>query len=98
MSKKLSVSKTEQPPEVVFFVDRSLGARKVVDALRAAGARVESHAEHFDADAPDEDWLMQAGRNGWVVLTKDALQERPIELQALAAARVRAFSSFGVAI
>jgi hypothetical protein len=57
MSRKRSASKTDAQPEIVFFVDRSLGAHKVVDALRAAGAKVEAHADHFSDDAPDEEWL-----------------------------------------
>ena len=37
-------------------------------------------------------WLEQAGRTGWVALTKDdAIRRRPVELQALAAPGVRAF-------
>jgi len=37
-------------------------------------------------------WLEQAGRTGWVALTKDdAIRRRPVELQALAAHGVRAF-------
>jgi predicted nuclease of predicted toxin-antitoxin system len=91
MSRKLSVSKTDAPPEPVFFVDRSLGSRKVVDALRAAGALIEAHADHFKAAAPDEEWLAVAGARDWVVLTKDSLKERPNEMRAVAAANLRVF-------
>jgi predicted nuclease of predicted toxin-antitoxin system len=89
MAKKHSASKTDAPPDPIFFVDRSLGGRKVVDALRAAGARVEGHADHFAKDAPDEEWLVRAGTEGWVVLTKDTLRARPIEMKVLAATGVR---------
>jgi predicted nuclease of predicted toxin-antitoxin system len=91
MSRKHYASKTDAQPDPVFFVDRSLGSRKVVDALRGAGARVESHADHFAPDAPDEDWLTVAGSRGWIVLTKDSLRERPNEMQAVAAANLRVF-------
>ena len=38
--------------EPVFFIDRSLGRRHVAQALRAAGAVVEIHDDHFPQDAP----------------------------------------------
>jgi hypothetical protein len=48
----------------VFFVDRSLGKHVVPDALRAAGAHVEVHDDHFAQDALDEVWLPAVGQNG----------------------------------
>jgi hypothetical protein len=37
-------------------------------------------------------WLTEVGKNGWVVLTKDKhIRYRAIEIQALRAAKVRAF-------
>jgi hypothetical protein len=46
----------------------------------------------FAQDTPDEEWLTRAGREGWIVLTKDKLiRKRPIERAALAASNVRAF-------
>ena len=55
-----------------FFVDRSLGSRIVPAALRAAGARVLVHDDHFAQNALDVEWLQAAGREGWLVLTRDA--------------------------
>jgi PIN like domain len=64
----------------------------VAEALRAAGATVELHRDHFAPDAPDVEWLTEAGRRGWVVLTKDdAIRRNPLERRALLAANVRAF-------
>jgi predicted nuclease of predicted toxin-antitoxin system len=63
-----------------------------VAALRAAGARVEPHADHFKDDERDEVWLTEVGRRGWVVLTKDKnIRTRVIERDALLAANVRTF-------
>jgi hypothetical protein len=31
----------------------------------------EIHEGNFDSDAPDEVWLAEVGRRGWVVLLKD---------------------------
>lgn len=85
--------KTAPAQEVVFFVDRSLGGKFVVEALRAAGATVIVHDEVFSQDTPDVDWLAEAGRRGWVVLTKDsAIRRNPHEKTMFRAARVRVFA------
>lgn len=85
-------SKSEPPKRYVFFVDRSLGKQKVAGALRGAGAEVHVHDEHFPTDAPDEEWLAEVGRRGWIVLTKDRrIRYRSPALRALRRARARAF-------
>lgn len=56
------------------------------------GARVELLHEHFAADTEDQDWLLEVGRRGWVVLTKDKfIRRRKAEFQVLLAAGVAAF-------
>ena len=64
--------------------------------LRDAGAIVHSMAdvygERIGQGLPDEEWLRDAGTNGWVVLMKDArIRRRPAELEALISHQVRAF-------
>jgi len=69
-----------------------LGKREIAAALRQAGVRVEIHDDHFQPDAPDEHWLEEVGRRGWIVLTKDdKIRYRAIELAALRKGGVRAF-------
>jgi hypothetical protein len=64
----------------------------VPEALRAAGAHVEAHADHFPENALDETWLTAAGERGWIVVTKDkAIRHRGTELAALKSAGVAAF-------
>jgi len=53
--------------ELVFFVDRSLGGKLVVEAMRNVGAEVIAHDDAFDQNATDVEWLAEAGRRGWVV-------------------------------
>lgn len=96
-SKKQSAS-SDAPPEggelgrIVFFVDRSLGNKYVPDALRAAGARVEVHDDHFPSEAEDVDWLGEVGHRGWIVLTKDErIRYRSHEVAAIERAEVGAF-------
>jgi hypothetical protein len=86
-------SRSDKPPE--FFVDRSLG-KGIVDGLRAAGLTVHSMAEVYGEvkaqRLPDETWLRDAGKNGWIVLTKDdPIRRRPAERDALTDAAVRVF-------
>jgi hypothetical protein len=78
-----------------FFVDRSLG-KSIVLGLRAKGLRIRSMADVYGEkrarELDDEDWLKDAGANGWVVLTKDrAIRRRPSEREALMSAGVRVF-------
>jgi hypothetical protein len=83
---------SSKSPDLVFFVDRSLGKHKVSQALRGAGALVEIHDDHFAPDAKDLEWLPAVGARGWVVLTKDdRIRYREHEREALLASGVRAF-------
>jgi hypothetical protein len=87
--KKRSAAK---PPEIVFFIDRSLGKIDVPDALRAAGHRCERHDDHWDQTTEDSVWLAGVAARKWIVLTKDErIRYRPLELQALESARLRTF-------
>lgn len=64
----------------------------MVDALRAAGLVVIGHADRFEHDTDDTEWLQVAGESGWVVLTKDAnIRRNEIERRALIDAGVAAF-------
>lgn len=86
------------PPEdesLEFFVDRSLG-KSIVEGLQAAGLSVRSMADVYGEKRAqtlsDEAWLRDAGKNNWVVLTKDdAIRRRPAERDALTEASVRVF-------
>ncbi|HEU4685267.1 MAG TPA: hypothetical protein VFS39_12260 [Nitrospira sp.] len=76
----------------VFFLDRSLGKKRIATALRRTGARVHVHDDYFPPDAKDEDWLAQVGQRGWIVLTKDhRIRYRHVERLALMNAGVAAF-------
>jgi len=56
------------------------------------GETVEIHDDRFAPDAKDEDWLVEVGKRGWIVLTKDdRIRYRATERMALASAKVRAF-------
>lgn len=69
-----------------------MGKHIVAAALRSVGVAVEIHDDHFPPDAPDQDWLRDVGRRGWIVLTKDRrIRYRQLELASIASAGVKAF-------
>jgi PIN like domain len=81
-----------QATPITFFIDRCLGSKKIVAALRTAGVTVEIHDDHFPPDAADVDWLPQVGAWGWVVLTKDAnISRRTLEKMAVTRSNVQLF-------
>lgn len=82
--------------EVIFFVDRSLGRKRVPTGLRERGWRLVTLAEHYgipaDEKVLDVEWLKLAGQRGWAVLMKDdRIRYRPAERRALLQNDVRAF-------
>jgi predicted nuclease of predicted toxin-antitoxin system len=82
--------KPPDPP--TFFLDRCLGKETIASAMRSAGALVQVHDDNFAPDAKDEEWLVEVGAKGWVVLTKDKrFQNRTLEIRAIARSNVRVF-------
>ncbi len=79
-----------------LFLDRSLGRIKVPQALRDAGLRLVTLAEHYgvpaDEEVADEEWLTLAGSEGWVVFMKDTrIRYNPAERAAVLRHSVRCF-------
>lgn len=78
-----------------FFTDRDLG-KQFPAALASAGIPVEMHASHFAHDAPDEEWLREIGRRGWVAITHDQrIRYKPNELAAVKAHAVALLVTVG---
>jgi hypothetical protein len=77
---------------LTFFLDHQIGRYHVAEALRAAGARVEVHLDHFAGDMPDVDWIPEVARRNWVLVTKDQnIRRNPMERNAYEAAKLRGF-------
>ena len=77
---------------LTFFLDYQIGRYVVADALRAAGATVEVHIDHFAPAAPDLEWIPEIGKRGWVLITRDAhIRRNPLERAAYEAAGLRGF-------
>jgi PIN like domain len=75
---------SDKRPE--FFFDRSLG-KITARRLREAGYAVRLIADFYGDDAketPDEEWIAEGCRRGWLLLTKDKrIRYRTAELAAL---------------
>jgi hypothetical protein len=75
---------SDRPPE--FFFDRSLG-KASANRLRAFGWVVHLIADFYEKDAediPDEEWITEGCKRGWILLTKDKkIRYRSHELEAL---------------
>lgn len=68
---------------LVYFTDRDLGKR-FPEILKSGGLTVERHADHFAHDTPDETWLEEIGKRGWIALTHDRrIRYKPNELNAV---------------
>jgi hypothetical protein len=77
----MSDSRLEAP---VLFVDRNSGGRTFRDLLVGRGLKVVLHDEEFGQKVPDEHWLAEVGRRGWVAITGDnATTSSPLFLQSL---------------
>src|SRR5437870_10467764 len=60
--------------------------------LRGADLKVEVHDQHLAQDAPDPEWLAFAGKNNWIVITRDErIRYRVAEKQAFRRAKAGAF-------
>jgi hypothetical protein len=71
-------------------VDECLG-RHVPRELAAARYDIRPWYEHF-AGKDDVEWLPAIGERGWILLTKDKdIRRRPLEIEAILNAGVRAF-------
>src|SRR5437870_5492308 len=90
-SNELSNTNPEQPENHTFFTDSCFG-KSLAQALRDNGLTVIEHLEKFAADEKDEVWLTEAGKNEWIVLTRDKqIQHRSVEKTALMNSGVAAF-------
>ena len=69
-----------------------MGQKIIAEKLRQSGVQVQIHDAHFPQSAPDEDWISEVGRPGWVVLPKDdRIRYRPAALDAYRRHKVRVF-------
>lgn len=72
-----------------FFLDRAAESKALYSALKAKGAKVEMHCEHYKDDEDDQVWLPEVASKGWVIISQNQFNE--LERQAIRNANGRAF-------
>jgi len=86
----------ERLASLTFFLDHQIGRYQVAQALRATGARVEVHLDHFVGDMPDVDWIPRVAAKQWVLITKDQhIRRNPLEVASYRASKLRGFVATG---
>lgn len=81
-------------PEARFFLDRGMGSRIVPLGLREAGWQVVTMDERYGVvdsqSIQDVEWIADASARDELIIAKDrAIAKRPLEAEALLAARAR---------
>jgi predicted nuclease of predicted toxin-antitoxin system len=71
-----------------FVFDECL-SDKIPKALQIMGKDTCSYKDHWESGAPDTQWIPQAARNGWCIVTSDKL--RPHRRLALSQPGSRVF-------
>ncbi|MBE7519610.1 MAG: hypothetical protein HS107_10250 [Thermoflexaceae bacterium] len=75
----------------MIFVDRSI-PRAVAEGLRHYRQDLVYLDDRFPRSTPDRVWLAEAGRQGWMVITRDKkIRTRPAERRALVESGARCF-------
>src|SRR5215216_1848650 len=80
---------------IVFFLERSIESKCILQALRNVGAKVEPHSKFYKKKhrTPDTVWLERMSQKGWVVLMKDkSIANNPLEYLMLMRHGGRAFT------
>jgi hypothetical protein len=92
-SKKPSASNNVAPPDAPpLFVDRCAWSNSLGKALTERDIPFIPHHDRFAPACPDEEWLEVAGKEGWIVLTRDKnIRRKPNELRAFREHGVIAF-------
>ncbi|MHB1290670.1 MAG: PIN-like domain-containing protein [Sulfuricella sp.] len=92
-SKKRSASNNAAPPDSpTLFSDRCAWSHRLGEALTRLAVPFIHLDDHFAPDCPDEEWLETAGKQGWIVLTRDKnIRRKPNELRAFRDHKVLGF-------
>ena len=86
----------ERLASLTFFLDHQIGRYQVARALRAVGARVEVHLDHFAGDMADVDWIPKVAAKNWILITKDQnIRRNPLEVATYRASSLRGFVATG---
>lgn len=58
-----------------FFLDRAAESTVLYTSLRAQGAQVEMHRQHYADSVADTVWLPEVASKGWVIISQNQFNE-----------------------
>jgi hypothetical protein len=84
------------PPETPeFFIDRSLGAKRLRRAFEQAGFVAYTMNRHYGIKLGervlDPRWIREAGEKEWLILTKDDVRSPDSQIQLIEDAKAKVF-------
>jgi len=88
---------SEPPPEdrrPVIVLDQTFSSARIAEFLRSFAAewRVELHGDHFKSNCPDDVWIPECAKKGWIVLSCDkAIRRSPKLCEAVERSRAKVF-------
>lgn len=86
-----------RPDQPTIFIDRNSGGRSFKAALEAKGIRIVLHDDEFARDVPDETWISEVGKRGWIAITGDnAITRSPLALLHLSRSKLILFVLHGL--
>lgn len=86
-----------RPDRPTIFIDRNSGGRSFKAILESKGIRVVLHDEEFARDVPDETWISEVGKRGWIAITGDnAITRSPLALHHLIRSKLFLFILHGL--
>jgi hypothetical protein len=75
-----------------LFLDHNLGNKQLPGLLRMAGLKIECHLSHFPGEEPDDVWIRECARKGWIIFTSDKnIENDPLNRQAAIESEARIF-------
>lgn len=83
---------------MILFLDRSMGKGigRALKCLKGFPATIQLHDDHFAQDTPDDVWLAEVGRRGWIAMGQDYRYHRKDpERAAIRTHRVGVFYLWG---
>ncbi|MGH7902033.1 MAG: hypothetical protein ACRENZ_09885 [Thermodesulfobacteriota bacterium] len=89
-----SYTERKQHESLIFFLDRALGKRFIVQALSKHNPEiiVKVLDDYFESNVADEEWLRFVGHKGWIAITKDKrIRYRTPALEVIRKEKVKLF-------
>ena len=88
----MSTSSNSLPDAVTLLLDRTHQSKVTEKLLRHLDVRVEIHKRHYLPGAPDPEWIADAAKRGWAIISGDkGIEYDGINRHAVAQSGARVF-------